>query len=130
MPVKYLDEFFELKLPKDGYALFGSACLAIRGIRENNDIDILVKDELWEKLKKNRNLTGRETLEIGHVEIGGSSNKVFNEPCIEQIIDEAEIIDGIRYAKLEHVLFFKKKRGKEKDLQDIKLIEDYLEKKS
>ncbi|GAF93599.1 unnamed protein product, partial [marine sediment metagenome] len=48
--MKYLDELKRLDLPKDKYAIFGSGPLAIRGLRENRDLDIIVKPELWEKL--------------------------------------------------------------------------------
>ena len=48
--MKYLDELLELELPSAEYAIFGSGPMAIRNLRENNDLDILVKEELWLKL--------------------------------------------------------------------------------
>ena len=40
----------ELNLPQNQYAIFGSGPLAIRGIRDSNDIDLIVKKKLWNKL--------------------------------------------------------------------------------
>ncbi len=44
--MKYLDELKRLDLPLDKYAIFGSRVLAVKGIRENRDLDILVKTGL------------------------------------------------------------------------------------
>jgi len=44
--MKYLDELKSLNLPKDKFAIFGSGPLAIRNMRENKDIDIIVNREL------------------------------------------------------------------------------------
>jgi len=50
--MKYLNELKKLNLPKGKYALFGSSPMAIRGIKENSDIDIIVKEDLWNFLKQ------------------------------------------------------------------------------
>ena len=43
---KQLAELKKLNLPNDKYAVFGSGPLAIYGIRDSEDIDIIVKSEL------------------------------------------------------------------------------------
>ena len=40
-----------LGLPKDSYIVFGSCPLAAVGIRESNDIDMLVSEQGYEQLK-------------------------------------------------------------------------------
>lgn len=42
-----------LDFPKDSYVVFGSAPFAVLGIREVNDIDLLVSEELYAELEKN-----------------------------------------------------------------------------
>lgn len=126
MKVKYLDEVLALNLPRDQYALFGSTCLAVHGLRENKDVDILVKERIWKELVKEYPLTKRGTIEIGNVEIGYSFYNPFLNAPIDDMIDTAEIIDGLKYVKLEYVLAWKKRRMSEKDIKDIRLIEDYL----
>lgn len=49
---KQLAELKKLNLPKDKYAIFGSGPLAINGIRDSDDIDIIVKSEVWDELAK------------------------------------------------------------------------------
>ncbi|MBD3303645.1 hypothetical protein GF343_00725 [Candidatus Woesearchaeota archaeon] len=122
--MKFLEELKKLNFPTDQYAVFGSGPLAIRGLRENEDIEILVKPELWEKLAKNHKLARDDLISIGNVHI-------FKhwEPWLknrDELIDTADIIDGIRFVKLEHVLDWKEKMGREKDKKDIELIEEYL----
>jgi len=52
MRMKYLDELKALALPPDQYAVFGSGPMAVRGIREANDLDLIVKESLWDDLRK------------------------------------------------------------------------------
>ncbi len=51
--MKYLEQLEKLNLPKGQWAIFGSGPLVIRGLlAENNDIDIIVKSDVFEVLKK------------------------------------------------------------------------------
>ena len=121
-----LSQLKRLNLPNEQYAVFGSGPLAIRGLRESNDIDIIVKPRLWKELIKKYPVYNKEKLSIkvGDIEI-------FNNwlPWIkdsETLIDDADIFNGIRFVKLKYVLIWKKAFGREKDKEDIRLIEDYL----
>ena len=60
---------------------------------------------------------------IGNIEI---FNNWLPFKDINVLIDSADIIEGFRFVKLEYVLEWKKFLGREKDLIDIKLIENYL----
>jgi hypothetical protein len=40
----------KLNLPQNQYVVWGSGPLAIRAIRENKDIDLLVPKQLWNQL--------------------------------------------------------------------------------
>jgi predicted nucleotidyltransferase len=125
--VELIKEITKLRLPKDKFAVFGSGPLMIRGIRDANDIDIIVKKSLWTELvwthpsKKN-------AIQLGKiVEVYKDWVPIWdNNPGIDILIDTADVIEGVRFVKLEHVLSWKTARGQEKDLKDIKLIEDYL----
>jgi len=126
MPVKYIKEVLRLNLPKDEYALFGSACLAVRGLRENKDIDVLVKDELWKKLLRKYKANEKGAIKIRNVEIAYGSSNPWRDAPVDEMIDDADIFRGIRYVKLEYILAWKKKRKNAKDIKDIRLIENYL----
>ena len=47
----HLNELKTLDFPQDKFAIFGSGPMAIRGIRESHDIDIIVKYDLWDELE-------------------------------------------------------------------------------
>lgn len=117
----------ELGLPAGQYALFGSAPICFRDLRECNDIDIIVKSALFDKLKKaggweiKTKTDGTEYLLRGNVEI--FKNWAPGEWDIGQLIDGAEMIAGVPFVRLEDVLRWKKIMGREKDLADIDLIE-------
>jgi len=137
--MKYLDELKKLNLPKGKYAVFGSGPLAIRALRENKDIDIIVKSDLWQQLKKKHpdkikktEDDKAESIYLGNIQILEVNyqdwSAFVDDP--DKLIDEAEIIQGFSFVKLEHLLECKKIMNRKKDWQDIKLINDYLSKMS
>ena len=113
------------------YVLFGSAPMGIRDLKKCNDIDILVTEDLFKKLQTDSKWKfkiaskGSEALEIDNIEIFKDWPDVANP---QKLIDSAEIIDDLPFVNLYEVLKWKKFRSKEKDLVDIKLIEDFLKK--
>jgi len=123
----YLNELDTLNLPKWKYAIFGSGPLAIRGIRENQDLDIIVKQEVWDTLV---NLypdslhSTRICLQIENIEIYRDWLDLSHK--INEMIDNAELIENFPYVQLKYVLESKAQRGKEKDLKDIELIKKYI----
>ena len=122
--MKYLDELKKLNLPKGKYAVFGSGPLAIRKIRQNKDIDIIVKEDLWDELKKKYTLAKNGSLTIGDIEIW--NNWLPWIKYCDRIIDDSELIEGICFVKLEHVIEWKKMRNSDKDKKDLELIRAFL----
>jgi hypothetical protein len=61
---------------------------------------------------------------LGNIEVVRDMLPWFDD--LDTLIDDADIIDGIRYVKLEHVLKWKKEMNREKDKNDIKIIEEFL----
>jgi len=121
--MKFIEELKKLNLPQDKFAIFSSGCMAIRNLRENKDIDILVREDLWQELIKNHSLNEKGMIEIGNVEISRTVKHLTN---IDKLIDNAEIINGLRFVRLDNILVWKRKMRREKDIKDIKLIENYL----
>ena len=123
--MKLLEELGKLNLPKNLFAIFGSGPLAARNLREANDLDIIVKDDLWNSLIQKYKLTEKGSIKIGEIEI-------FKDwlPWIENkddLINSADFIDGYKYVKLEYVLKWKKALNRDKDKIDIELINRYME---
>lgn len=42
----------DLNLPFGKYALFGSAPMGIRGLKDCHDIDIIVTEDIWNDIKR------------------------------------------------------------------------------
>lgn len=127
---QYLEELKKLSLPKGKYAIFGSGPLAIRKLRDTHDLDVIVKNDVYKDLcSKYPSQIKTEPvncIQIGNLEIG---NEWLNDSSqIDEMIDDAEIIDGFPFVKLRYVLAWKKEMGREKDLKDVQLINEYLKK--
>jgi hypothetical protein len=119
-----------LQLPKDSYVVFGSCPLAIAGIREANDIDLLVSDEVFAKLEK-----------VGWQELHKSANdkplthdvfeahKDWNfssySPTLAHVLASARVVENIPFASLDEVRKWKISSGRPKDLSDVALIDQY-----
>lgn len=117
----------ELNLPFGQYALFGSAPLGIRELRECRDIDLIVTEELWNEFKNKSGWeykiteNGVEHIAKGDIEIWHDWLPWYQD--ISKFIKNAEIIDGLPFVRLESIIEWKKKFGREKDLKDVELME-------
>lgn len=120
----------DLKLPIGKYALFGSAPICVRGLRECRDIDIVAADDLWNELKNKTKWKikttdkGDECLENGEIELW--KNWRPGNWDIIKLIEEAEVIDGLPFVRMEYVLEWKKLNGREKDLKDVEIIKKFM----
>ena len=126
---KLLNKFKKLNLPDGDYVIYGSGPLGIRGIRKIHDLDVVVKDSLYLKLIKKykkfeRKDKEKRFIKLGKIEIIPASSSLIKN--IEEIIKRADIINGLRFVKLEDLIRWKKKMGRPKDFKDIKLIKNYL----
>ncbi|MBI2629617.1 hypothetical protein HYW76_00790 [Candidatus Pacearchaeota archaeon] len=121
-----LTELKKLNFPIADFAIFGSAPLSIRGIRESKDIDLIVRESLWKELSKKYPVIGekKNKIEIGNIELWKDWLPWFDNS--DKLIDDAEIIQRLPFIKLKYIIEWKKKYNREKDRQDLKLIEKYL----
>jgi len=129
--ISYLEEITALQLPIGSYAIFGSGPLAVRNLRDNTDIDLIVTKQLWRQLSTTHEIATRsvgdrivEIIEIGNIEL-------FHDwlpyvANVEPLIASAELINGFPYVRLEHVLAWKRMMGRPKDIVDMQKITAYL----
>lgn len=118
-----LKELDKLELNKKSYAITGSGPLAIRGMRQADDIDVLVKQSLWKKLLKTYQSHDGKHIRIGVIEIW--SDFLNLTPILTKVIDGAQIIEGYPFVSLEYTLLWKRYLNREKDQKDIRLIEEF-----
>jgi hypothetical protein len=131
------DEKFDaaraLNLPLGRYAITSSGPLGIRDIREISDIDIIVDNELWQVLSARfGTVTEGEVTKIRPNEV----IEVFSEasflvpspgaPTASEQIAAAELVDGLPFVCLEHILYFKELMLRDKDLADIVTLKRLL----
>ena len=134
-----MDIFLELKklnFPKEKYLVIGGAALAGRGLKETRDLDILLSRDFMEKLRKDSNWSYHPriipTEEAGLVSDDGTVELYPTVGGIdlpfEDMKTREEIIEGIPFADLHDIVKIKESYGREKDLKDIVLIQNYLKK--
>lgn len=120
-----------LNFPKGSYVVYGSAPFAVLGIREVNDIDLLVSPELYEKLEKSgwkKVNKGPNDTPVTYDIFEAHPNWEFSPyaPTLSELLKRAFYIDGIPFASLEDVRKWKESSARPKDMVDLKLIDDYL----
>lgn len=124
-----------INLPLGQYCVVGSGPLGAHGLREVNDVDISVTPSLYKALKDKgwqikHYPNGDEYLSFDCFEACvGFSWKNYHPDPMDQI-KEAEIVNDVPFLRLQELVKWKKEFGREKDLKDIALIEDYFKKTS
>jgi len=125
---KLLADLKKLNLQKENYVICGSGPLAIRNIRDVDDLDVIVTKKVFDKLLKKypQDISKHKNncLMIGDLEIGYTWEKSIKKA--EKIIKSSEEISELSFMNLSEVIKFKKRLGRDKDLKDIKKIENFL----
>lgn len=132
---RIFEELTTLNLPAEHFVVVGSGILAALGIRDFNDIDILATPELFEKLKQSGwkyeiwNIDGceREKVSRGQVEVYKDFRWQDGSMTPAEALANTEHIQGFNFLPLSKLLEIKKSMGREKDKEDIVLIEHYLQ---
>ncbi len=129
------DHLRQLKLPENGYAVFGSGPLAIRGIIPlSNDLDVICTADVWDIVSE---IGSEEYLADYDVSVVsmldgqltfGTTWGIGNFD-IAELINTAEWIDGLPFVGLEYVVDYKKTRSSEKDLEHLQMLADFKRKK-
>lgn len=119
-----------LGLPMGDYAIFGSGPLIMRGIIEaTNDLDVISRGRAWERALRVGELVslpdGARIVSCfdGSVTIG--RNWAYGDFDIDKLIDTAEVIDGLPFARLEHVVHYKEIAARPKDVIHLELLAEY-----
>jgi predicted nucleotidyltransferase len=119
----------ELDLPINEFAVFGSGPMAAANLREANDIDLIVSESLWDRLARDFPTTvledGTQKIRVGQVEIYNTWHPEVGD--LDILIQEADVVEGVRFVKLEKVLEWKQKYGRRKDADDISAIKTFLQ---
>lgn len=123
-----LAKFEKLDIPTNEYAIFGSGPMGVRGLREISDLDVVVKNDFYNILLKKYKETKPDCITIDRIEIYPAWNSKIDNP--EIVIDRAETIENFKFIRLEDLMTWKKGMNRQKDLEDIEIIEKYLTKQA
>lgn len=129
-----IKEVKELQLPLGKYSVVGSGALSVRNIRQHSDIDLIVTEEIYEKLKKGGWEEREKKNGFFHIykdNAEAAKNFLHIEGCdlnTTDVIKNSDIINGVPFMSLAHLIKLKQTMGRDKDLDDINDIKKYLEK--
>ncbi len=125
-----IDKVKSLGLPVGEYVVFGAAPMAIAGLREAGDVDMLVSPKLWQDLQA----AGWALLDKGGKDkpltydvFEAHENWDFStySPTLKHLLATADAVDGVPFASLHEVRKWKAAWGRPKDLADVALIDAY-----
>jgi hypothetical protein len=128
----YLQEVREMNLPLGEYAILGSGPLAVRGIRETKDVDLIVTPELWKEYRKKEGWEKKLGYDVfylkkGHVELWKRITWFWDRRIdIKAFIERAEIIEGLPFVNMKDFIYWKGILWREKDKRDVVLAEEYM----
>ncbi|MGW2572310.1 hypothetical protein [Streptomyces sp. NPDC001537] len=129
-----IEKLRSLQLPSADFVVAGSGPLLAHGLREDvRDLDVVARGAAW-----------RLALDLGDAVLAPSGHgqlvllfdgsiEVFdrwlpNGKSTDELIADAEIIDGLPFCSLRDVLDWKVRSDRIKDRLDIQLIKEYLSK--
>jgi predicted house-cleaning noncanonical NTP pyrophosphatase (MazG superfamily) len=129
---KLLANLKKLNLPDREYVIYGSSPLGARRIRDVHDLDVVVTDNLYKKLlekyrEREVNDGKKRFIKLGRIELIPASHSLIKD--VKKTIANADVINGLKFVKLEYLLKWKRKMRRQKDFKDIKLIKNYLRKR-
>lgn len=129
--IETLDEWLRNNgVDRDDVCLIGSSALAVRGLRENHDLEFVIKPKIRKKLELNRRrdflwLTfhidvdeGVELWKNQLFRIGVTDRRIFSERLYDRI-------GGYNVIFLDIEKLYKQEIGREKDFEDIKKIDSF-----
>jgi hypothetical protein len=132
-----IQEVRKLDFPVGKYVVVGSGPLAVRGLKEARDIDIVVTEDLFERCISDGwdilpwtypEKIGQSYLRRGIVELNLDVNSGDMNLTIAELIGRAELIDDVSFITVSDMIRFKRAylRNNPKHEQDILVAERYL----
>lgn len=126
----------DIGLTQDNSVVIGSGILSALHLRASNDIDIVVPEAEYSRLADNKQFTksqnhGREILADELFEIDTSWGVLGKNQTFDDLQKQSLVIDGVCYITIEFLLAVKKSwllddEVRQKDIDDVELIEKYL----
>lgn len=123
-----LQKVADLGLPEGEFAIFGSGPLLVRGVIDGvNDIDILCRGAAWQAALAHGELQHLEQYDLDIIAIDDgliTLGRTWGYGAFDTdfLIDTAELIDGLPFVRLEHVVAYKRIAGRRKDREHLRAL--------
>jgi len=118
----------KLNLPTDQFIVIGSGLLDAYGLRQADDIDLVVSDSLYQTLRE----TGLYNEQRRHDEdyLFAHKQEIWRtwggEWTFSRLQHDSVTVDGIKFVNPTVLIAKKRERGSVKDINDIAMLEKYL----
>lgn len=124
-----IEMIHRLALKRGSYVVIGGAVLEVLNLRETNDVDIVVSDEVYahyrdvkkwaEYVQDNgKKVLSHDGYNIMHTWMGNT---------VKHLLHQSFEVKDVAFMSLEELIEAKRHLGRKKDLDDILLLENYLE---
>ena len=126
-----LEELRSLHLPPGDYVIFGSGPLLVRGvIEQSDDLDVLCRGAAWDAVcrlaaPQRDPQWGVELVSLHDGRLTFGRTWAVGDVDVDEIIDTAEVLDGLPFARLDHVVTYKKLLGRPKDVAHLEALARY-----
>lgn len=138
MIINIKQELDDINLTPDNSVVIGSGILSALKLRVSNDIDVVVTEKEYGRLKATEifqigtNHIGTEIITTEKFEIGTQWRVLNKDYKFNDLLKESIVIDGVRYITLKFLLSVKSSwlnddDVRQKDISDVKLIREYLQ---
>lgn len=126
--IRIADRVLKFGVPKEDIVVVGGGLLDALGLRESHDLDVMVRPEVFDALKKSGDYdTGisgdDEYCRKDEVEVWGT----WYGETFDEVANGAVVHDGVRYLSPEKIIEFKQAKARPKDLADIELLKEYYD---
>ncbi len=134
MSETFADKVKALNLPLDQIIVIGSGILDQLGIRPASDIDLAASSDLMKKLSEESgdwlkkfgyNQRFYFVKDDGSAEVWDGWDFDGQAVSYDELLSRSIKYDGVRFVDLEFLRQWKSWRGREKDVQDVKLIDEW-----
>ena len=125
---RFIARLIEFGLDRDEFVLFGSAPLLAYGLKEDiRELDVVARGYTWRHVSVcgipgAGEVSGDPVAHFWGGRIQFSRGWISPAWDPDELIDSAEVIEGLRFARLTDVLAYKQVLRRPKDIEDIRSI--------
>lgn len=124
-----------LDLDPDDYVVFGSGPLLAHGVRPDvGDLDVVARGAAWSRAKElgvpgRGGVTGAPMARMPEGRINFFRDWITADWDPDELIDGADVVAGVRFARLSEVLAYKRMLMRPKDVVDIRALAEFFDRR-